>query len=106
MRPSRSGSRVRSACVLAFASLVLGLMSVAQVVAQQPRRIGRLLMVDPCPPNNIFDATDTLTRVLAERGWIQGKNLLIDCVSAGGRFEDMDKLAAELVARQPELLVT
>ena len=54
MRRCRSGPRVRSACVLAFASLVLGLMSVAQVVAQQPRRIGRLLVIDPCPPNNIF----------------------------------------------------
>ena len=106
MRRCRSGSHVRSACVLAFASLVLGLMSVAQVVAQQPRRIGRLLVIDPCPPNNIFDATDTLTQVLAERGWIQGQNLLIDCVSAGGRLPDVGKLAAELVARQPELLVT
>ena len=54
----RSGPRVRSACVLAFASLVLGLMSVAQVVAQQPHRIGRLLVVDPCPPNNLFSAED------------------------------------------------
>jgi putative tryptophan/tyrosine transport system substrate-binding protein len=106
MRRCRSGPCVRSACVLAFTSLVVGLMSVAQVVAQQPRRIGRLLMVDPCPPNNIFDATDTLTRVLAERGWIQGQNLLIDCVSAGGRLPEVGKLAAELVARQPEMLVT
>lgn len=106
MRRCRLGPRVRSACVLAFSSLVLGLMSVAQVVAQQPRRIGRLLMVDPCPPNNIFDATDTLTRVLAERGWTQGQNFLWECVSAGGRFGDVGKLAAELVARQPELLVT
>ncbi len=102
----RLGPRVRRAYVLAFASLILGLVSVAQVVAQQPRRIGRLLVIDPCPPNNIFDATDTLTRVLAERGWIQGKNLLIECVSAGGRIGDIDKLAAELVARQPEMIVT
>jgi putative tryptophan/tyrosine transport system substrate-binding protein len=62
--------------------------------------------VDPCPPNNIFGADDTLTRVLAERGWIQGQNLLINCVSAGGRLPDVGNLAAELVTRQPELLVT
>ncbi len=102
----RLGPRVRRAYVLAFASLVLGLVSVAQVVAQQPRRIGRLLMIDPCPPNNIFVTDDTLTQVLAERGWIQGQNLLFECVSAGGRLGDVGKLAAELVARQPELLVT
>ena len=108
MRRCRSGPRFRSACVLAFASLVLGLMSVAQVVAQQPHRIGRLLAADPCPPNNIFSAEDKdmLSQALAERGWKQGQNLLWDCVSAAGRLWDIDKLAAELVARQPELLVT
>src|SRR3954463_4489738 len=106
MRRCYLGPRVRSAFILAVASLVFELMSVAQVSAQQPRRIGRLLVVDPCPPNNIFDDTDTLTQVLAEHGWKQGQNLLIDCVSAGGRLPDIDKLAAELVARQPELIVT
>src|SRR4051812_26634321 len=73
----RSGRRIRSACVLAVASLVFWNMSVTQVVAQQPRRVGRPLVVDPCPPNNIFGVRthDTLTKVLAERGWIQGQAL-------------------------------
>ena len=104
----RSGRRIRGACVLAFVSLVFGLIAVTQVVAQQPRRVGRLLVIDPCPPNNIFGVRthDTLTKVLAERGWIQGQNLLFDCISAGGRFGDIDKLAAELVASQPEMIVT
>ena len=56
MRRYRSGYRVRSACALAVASLVLGFVSVAQVVAQQPHRVGRLLAADPCPANNIFTA--------------------------------------------------
>src|SRR4051812_31902930 len=104
----RSGSRIRSACLLVCANLVFGLMSVTHVVAQQPRRVGRLLVIDPCPPNNIFGVRtpDTLTKVLAERGWIQGQNLIFDCVSAGGRLWDVDKLAAELVASQPEMIVT
>lgn len=108
MRRCRLGFRFRSACILAFASLILGLMSVAEAAAEQPRRVGRLLVIDPCPPNNIFSAEDKdmLTQALAERGWKQGQNLLWDCVSAGGRLWDLDKLAAELVARQPELLVT
>jgi putative tryptophan/tyrosine transport system substrate-binding protein len=102
------GRRIRGACVLAFASLVFGLIAVTQVVAQQPRRVGRLLVIDPCPPNNIFGVRtqDTLTKVLAERGWIQGQNLLFDCISAGGRLWEIDKLATELVARQPEMIVT
>src|SRR4051812_1010746 len=75
-----SGRRIRSACVLAFASLVVGFMPVTQVVAQQPRRVGRLLVIDPCPPNNIL--------------------------SAGGRLGDIGKLAAELAAREPEMIVT
>ena len=104
----RSGRRIRGACVLTLASLVFGPMSVTQVVAQQPRRVGRLLVIDPCPPNNIFGVRtqDTLTKVLAERGWIQGQNLVFDCVSAGGRLWDIDNLATELVASQPEMIVT
>ena len=83
-------------------------MCVTQVLAQQPRRVGRLLVVDPCRPNNIFGVRtqDTLTKVLAERGWIQGQNLVFDCISAGERLWDIDKLATELVARQPEMIVT
>ena len=100
------GPRARSAFVLAVASLVLGVVYVAPAHAQQPHRIGRLLVVDPCPLNNIFEAEDTLTQVLAERGWKQGQNLLIDCISARGRLQDIDKLAAELVARKPEMIVT
>src|SRR5215203_851547 len=101
----RSGRRIRGACVLTLASLVFGPMPITQVVAQQPRRVGRLLEIDPCPPNNIFGVRtqDTLTKVLAERGWIQGQNLVFDCVSAGGRLWDIDKLATELVASQPEI---
>src|SRR3954466_14469301 len=102
----RSGRRIRSACVLAFASLVFGPMSATQVIAQQPRRVGRLLVIDPCPPNNIFGERDTLTKVLAERGWIQGQNFVFDCISAGGRLGDIGKLAAELAAREPEMIVT
>jgi putative ABC transport system substrate-binding protein len=103
MRRDRLGHQFGCLCI---ASLVLSLMPATQVLAQQPRRIGRLLVVDPCPPAKIFQEDDTLTQVLAERGWIQGQNLLIDCVSAGGRLGDIDKLAAELVARQPEMIVT
>src|SRR5215204_6614884 len=75
----QSGRRIRGACVLALASLVFGPMSVTQVIAQQPRRVGRLLVIDPCPPNNIFGVRmqDTLTKVLAERGWRQGQNFEI-----------------------------
>jgi putative tryptophan/tyrosine transport system substrate-binding protein len=58
----RSGRRI-GACVLAVASLVFGFISVTQVIAQQPRRVGRLLVIDPCPPNNIFGERDTLTKV-------------------------------------------
>ena len=101
----RSGRR-SGACVLAVASLVFGFISVTQVIAQQPRRVGRLLVIDPCPPNNIFGARDTLTKVLAERGWIQGQNFVFDCISAGGRLGDIGKLATELAAREPEMIVT
>ena len=64
-------------------------------------------MSDPCPTNGMFIDDDPLTEVLAKLGWVQGKNLFIECISAAGRPpSDLPLLSAELVARSPELIVT
>jgi putative tryptophan/tyrosine transport system substrate-binding protein len=64
-----------------------------------PRRVGYL---DPVPKNFTLKAwLDSLR----DRGWIEGKNLIIDYRSAEGHAERLPPLAAELVALKPDLLV-
>jgi putative tryptophan/tyrosine transport system substrate-binding protein len=42
---------------------------------------------------------------LRDHGWVEGKNLIIDSLSAEGHAERLPALAAELVALKPDLLV-
>jgi ABC-type uncharacterized transport system substrate-binding protein len=41
---------------------------------------------------------------LADRGWVEGRTLIVDCIQAGGRMQDVPALAADLVARKPDVL--
>jgi putative tryptophan/tyrosine transport system substrate-binding protein len=46
-------------------------------------------------------------RRLAELGWVEGKNFIFDCVfPVGGRLDQVEQLAAELVARHPDVIIT
>jgi len=43
---------------------------------------------------------------LGALGWIEGQTVAFDCVSALGRFPDLSAIAAELVARRPDVIVS
>jgi putative ABC transport system substrate-binding protein len=64
------------------------------------RRVGLLLLGASCPPPR------ELRDALAALGWIEGKTLAFDCVSAVGRIEEIPLLAKQLVARRPDVLVS
>jgi putative tryptophan/tyrosine transport system substrate-binding protein len=66
------------------------------------KRIG-VLSAFGCPV-----ATDSpFSRRLAELGWVEGKNFIYDCVfPVGGRLDQVEQLAAELVARRPDVIST
>jgi putative ABC transport system substrate-binding protein len=42
---------------------------------------------------------------LAELGYVEGRNLLIDFHTAGGQLDRLSALAAELVGRRPDVFV-
>ena len=42
---------------------------------------------------------------LAELGYVEGKNLVIDFRTAGGQLDRLPTLAAELVGRGPDVIV-
>jgi putative ABC transport system substrate-binding protein len=67
-----------------------------------PKRIGFLASTSCSRTNN--PAGQVLLGRLAELGWVEGRTAIIDCVLAYGRFEQAPALAAELVARRPDVL--
>ena len=82
-------------------AVLLGAMTSGRA-ADAPKRIG-ILASTSCPgPNNPL--TPFFVGHLAELGWVEGKNVIYDCISAYGRFEQAPALAAELVARHPDVL--
>jgi putative tryptophan/tyrosine transport system substrate-binding protein len=64
------------------------------------KRVG-LLSVPVCPP----PPDNPASRRLAELGWIEGRNYVIDCVSTVGHLDQLSALARELVSRRPDVLV-
>ena len=75
------------------------LASYAQQPKQPLKRVGGLAPI-PCPlqPDNL------VVRRLAELGWIEGQNIVFDCVSTVGRVDQVPTLARELVSRRPDVL--
>jgi putative ABC transport system substrate-binding protein len=73
--------------------------------AQQPnpplKRVGTLSSQGSC----LLQSDHLLVRRLAELGWIQGQNIVIDCLSAVGRFDQVPALARQLVLRRPDVLM-
>jgi putative ABC transport system substrate-binding protein len=86
--------------MLLLAALASALGSAnAQNTPPSFKRIG-FLNSFPCP----VSAENPARRRLAELGWVEGKNFVYDCVSTAGRLEKIDQLAAELVARYPDVI--
>ena len=74
------------------------LVSPRHVQAQgKPRRIGYLGGFEFPSPN--------LRSGIGEKGWIEGKNLIVDYRYFEGHDERLPALAAELVALNPDLLI-
>jgi putative ABC transport system substrate-binding protein len=64
------------------------------------KRIG-VLSIFGCP----IAADSAFSRRLPEFGWVEGKNFIYDCVPTAGRLDQIDQLAAELVARHPDVII-
>ncbi len=84
--------------------LALGIL-VAPLVAEAQQggklaRIGYLGNVATPPP--LWEA---FLRGLRELGWVEGQNIVIEQRNAGGRFERLSDLAADLVRRRVDIIV-
>ena len=85
-----------------FALLGAGLMLPwrAQAQTERPRRIGILSIAAPYNTATAFDTE------LARRGWVEGRNLIVDRRFAGGDIARLPGLAGELVALRPDVIFT
>src|SRR5262245_54848611 len=88
-------------------SLIFGLAiawplaSHAEEPKQPLKRIGILYSVVPCP----LQPDNPIVRRLVELGWVDGQNLVFECVSAVGHVDQVSALARELVSRRPDVLI-
>ena len=74
-------------------------------VAQQPVKVYRIgVLSSTGPEQESFIWTD-LRRLLGERGWVEGQNLIIEWRYAEGKYERIPALAAELVRLKPDLIM-
>jgi len=88
-------SLILIACVLTPASA-----SAQSVPASSLKRIG-ILNAFGCP----VPEDSPSRRRLSELGWVEGKNFTYDCVTVvGGRLDQAEQLASELVARNPDVI--
>jgi putative ABC transport system substrate-binding protein len=71
-----------------------------QARSAPPKRVGVLSQLGcPTAPESL------LIRRLADHGWVDGRNLVFDCVSTIDRLDQVPTLARELVSRRPDVLI-
>jgi putative ABC transport system substrate-binding protein len=83
------------------------LVAVLAAAAQQPAKVVRIGMLaagsyGPELARNL----ETFRQGLHDLGWVQGRNLVIEFRSAEGNVAQLPALAAELVQRQVDIIVT
>ena len=98
--PRRRGAArfLLPAFVLLIASLT------AEAEAQAPGKVWRVAVLTGAVPRE-GAAPRALEQRLAELGYVEGKNLLIDFRTAGGQLDRLPTLAAELIGRGPDVIV-
>ena len=94
--------RLIGLAVVVVLGLVLSSRSADAQDAGKVYRVGWLAMASGAPVERNVKAFE---QSLGERGWVSGKNLVIEYRSAEGQYERLPGLAAELVRLQPQAIV-
>jgi putative ABC transport system substrate-binding protein len=107
MRQFRILNRIGSMGIFIVALALGPLAAPAPSHGQQPAKvyhIGYLGSVPPATPGQAR-SWEGLTKGLGERGYIEGRNLVIERRYTGGQDERALSLAAELVSLKPDLII-
>lgn len=83
----------------------LALLLPPRLAAQPVRKVHRVGVLGPDTSDGEGPVWDAFVDELAQRGYVQGRNLLLELrLGQGDRPEQLDKLAAELVALKPDVI--
>jgi putative ABC transport system substrate-binding protein len=99
----RAPAAVRRPAAL-FLALAFGLVAGPAVEAQAPGKVWRVAVLTGGLPRSAAPYR-ALEQRLAELGYVEGRNLVIDFRTAEGLTDRLPVLAAELVGRRPDVLV-
>ena len=92
--------------LLLIVGLGLALLSAPPpAFAQQPGKVYRIGVLSTAGPEQENFIWTDLRRLLRERGWVEGQNLVIEWRYAEAKYERLPDLAAELVRLQPDLMM-
>ena len=81
-------------------------MACVSVEAQQPAKVPRIGYLAGASPSAIAFRTEAFRQGLHERGYVEGKNIMIEYRFAEGNFRPQKELAAELVRLNVDVIVT
>jgi len=74
--------------------------------AQQPTKIPRIGFLNAASPSAILARYEAFRQGLRERGYVEGKNIVIEYRYAEGKLDRLQELAAELVRLKVDVIVT
>jgi putative ABC transport system substrate-binding protein len=74
--------------------------------AEQPGKVPRIGLMARTPAGTLTPLLNSFRKGLRDLGWNDGKNVTIDYQFGDGRFERLGELAATLVGRQVDVIVT
>jgi putative ABC transport system substrate-binding protein len=72
--------------------------------AQRTEKVRRVAMLVTSIRSGANPYMDATRAGLRERGWTEGENLVLDLLSADGNTDRFPELAAEMVARKPDVI--
>ena len=96
-----------------FVRKIIGLIGIVVVLltsetaarAQQPAKVWKIgQLVSSSPPLNA-SRDEALRQGLRDRGYIEGKNIVMEYRYAEGKLDHLDQLARELVEQKPDVIV-
>jgi len=85
--------------------LVTVLLGTVSAQAQQPGRVPRIGFLTGQSPSEISARIEAFRQGLRELGYVEGQNVFVEYRYAGGKSDEVPKLAAELVSLKVDLIV-
>jgi len=110
MRRCRAWGRMASMDATAVIAVLIVLLATTVVTvplaseAQQLGKVARIGLL--CATRCEGAGLDVLRAGLRDLGWVEGRNLVIEARAAGGQLDRLPALARELIALNPDLIVT